>query len=133
MEAADAGVKIDLIIRGICCLALDESHPNIRAISIIDKYLEHARIFYFENGGEPEVFMGSADLMQRNLQSRVEVTVPLQDKELKMVIIKLLEIQLADNVKARLLDAGMHNVMVKRAAGKKMVRSQELLHTLFSS
>lgn len=133
VEAADAGVKIDLIIRGICCLALDESHPNIRAISIIDKYLEHARIFYFENGGEPEVFMGSADLMQRNLQSRVEVTVPLQDKELKMVIVKLLEIQLADNVKARTLDAGMHNIMVKRAADKKMVRSQELLHTLFSS
>jgi polyphosphate kinase len=130
--AADAGVKIDLIIRGICCLAIDENHPNIRAVSIIDKYLEHARVFYFENGGEPEVFIGSADLMQRNLQSRVEVTVPVQDKELKQVLIQMLQIQLSDNVKARILEQGMHNNMVKKAAGEMRIRSQELLHSLFN-
>jgi polyphosphate kinase len=130
--AADAGVKIDLIIRGICCLAVQENHPNIRAVSIIDKYLEHARVFYFENGGDPEVFIGSADLMQRNLQSRVEVTVPIQDKELKQVLIQVLQTQLSDNFKARLLEEGMHNHMVKKAAKDKSVRSQELLHTLFS-
>jgi polyphosphate kinase len=131
VEAADAGVKIDLIVRGICCLAIDEHHPNIRAVSIIDKYLEHARVFYFENGGDPEVFIGSADLMQRNLQSRVEVTVPVQDKDLKQVLISLLETQLSDNVKARVLDASMQNTMVKRSAGKKAIRSQELLHVFF--
>jgi polyphosphate kinase len=130
VDAANAGVKIDLIVRGICCLAIDEPHPNIRAISIIDKYLEHARVFYFENGGDPEVFIGSADLMQRNLQSRVEVTVPVQDKEWKQVLIQMLETQLSDNVKARLLDAGMKNTMVKKPAGKKTVRCQELLHNL---
>lgn len=131
VEAADAGVKIDLIVRGICSLAIDEHHPNIRAVSIIDKYLEHARVFYFENGGDPEVFIGSADLMQRNLQSRVEVTVPVQDKDLKQVLISLLETQLSDNVKARVLDASMQNTMVKRSAGKKAIRSQELLHVFF--
>jgi len=131
VDAASAGVKVDLIVRGICCLAIDENHPNIRAVSIIDKYLEHARVFYFENGGDPEVFIGSADLMQRNLQSRVEVTVPVQDKELKQVLIQVLETQLADNVKARVLDAGMQNTMVKKAVGKKAVRSQQLLHSLF--
>jgi polyphosphate kinase len=130
--AADAGVKIDLINRGICCLAIDENHPNIRAVSIIDKYLEHARVFYFENGGEPEVYIGSADLMQRNLQSRVEVTVPVQDKELKQVLIQMLQIQLSDNVKARILEQGMHNSMVKKAVGEKRIRSQELLHSLFN-
>jgi polyphosphate kinase len=131
VDAARVGVKIDLIIRGICCLAIDENHPNIRAVSIIDKYLEHARVFYFENGGDSEVYIGSADLMQRNLQSRVEVTVPVQDKELKQVLITVLETQLADNVKARVLDAGMQNKMVKKAVGKKAVRSQQLLHSLF--
>ncbi|MFN4915759.1 MAG: polyphosphate kinase 1 [Sphingomonadales bacterium] len=131
VEAANAGVKIDLIVRGICCLAIDENHPNIRAVSIIDKYLEHARVFYFENGGDPEVFIGSADLMQRNLQSRVEVTVPVQDKELKNMLVQVLETQLADNVKARVLDASMKNEMVKKLAGKKAVRSQVLLHSLF--
>jgi polyphosphate kinase len=131
VEAADAGVKIDLIVRGICCLSIDENHPNIRAVSIIDKYLEHARVLYFENGGDPEIYIGSADLMQRNLQSRVEVTVPVQDKELKQVLIAVLETQLSDNVKARVLDSGMQNTMVKKSAGKKTVRSQELLHVFF--
>lgn len=131
VEAANAGVKINLIVRGICCLAIDENHPNIRAISIIDKYLEHARVFYFENGGDPEVFIGSADLMQRNLQSRVEVSVPVQDKDLKQMLITVLETQLSDNVKARVLDAGMQNMMVKKPVGKKVLRSQELLHILF--
>lgn len=131
VEAAAAGTKIDLIVRGISCLAIDENHPNIRAVSVIDKYLEHARVFYFENGGDPEVFIGSADLMQRNLQSRVEVTVPVQDKELKQVLIKVLETQLSDNVKARVLDASMQNNMVKKAIGKKALRSQYLLHSLF--
>ena len=132
VAAAKAGVKVDLIIRGICCLALDAAHPNIRAISIIDKYLEHARIFYFENAGEPEVYIGSADLMQRNLQSRVEVTVPVQDKDLRNQLIQVLETQLSDNTKARILDAGMSNKFAQKAKGKKAVRSQDALHKLFS-
>jgi polyphosphate kinase len=78
------------------------------------------------------VYIGSADLMQRNLQSRVEVTVPVQDKDLRNQLIQVLETQLSDNTKARILDAGMSNKFVQKAKGKKAVRSQDALHKLFS-
>lgn len=130
-DAAKAGVKIDLIVRGICCLALDGSIPNIRAVSVVDRYLEHARIFYFENAGKPEVFIGSADLMQRNLQFRVEVTVPVMDTDAKKTLIHVLETQLHDNVKARILEKNMKNDYVARKQGDKPVRSQEALHKIF--
>jgi len=133
LKAADKGVQIDLIIRGICCLPLNSSHKNIRAVSIIDKYLEHARIFYFENAGDPELFIGSADLMQRNLQARVEVTVPVADKNLKRQLIQVLETQLADNVKARILDEKMQNELKKPEKGKPAIRSQMLLHSQFAT
>lgn len=120
--AAKSGVQIDLIVRGICTLALDADEPNIRAVSIIDKYLEHARIFYFENGGKSEVFIGSADLMMRNLDVRVEVTCPVQDKSLKKLLKEILECQLSDNIKARLLESGMRNDYVR--SGNKAIRSQ---------
>lgn len=133
LKAAHKGVKIDLIIRGICCLPLNNTHQNIRAVSIIDKYLEHARIFYFENSGEPEVFIGSADLMQRNLQARVEVTVPVADKNLKRQLIQVLETQLADNVKARILDSKMQNQLKKPETNEPSIRAQLLLHSQFAT
>jgi polyphosphate kinase len=102
--ASNAGVKIDLIIRGICCLlpGLPGWSENIRVISIVGRFLEHARIFYFENGGESELYAGSADLMQRNLDRRVEVVFPIESPKLKAhVVNKVLATLLADNVQAR--------------------------------
>lgn len=105
-EASNAGVKIELIIRGICCLVpgLKGWSENIRVLSIVGRYLEHARIFYFENGGAPELYAGSADLMQRNLDRRVEVVFPIESPKLKSYVVKkILATLLADNVQARQL------------------------------
>lgn len=102
--ASGAGVRVELIIRGICCLlpGLPGWSENIRVISIVGRFLEHARIFYFENGGEPELYAGSADLMQRNLDRRVEVVFPIENPKLKAhVVNKVLATLLADNVQAR--------------------------------
>ena len=106
--ASQAGVKIDLIVRGICCL-----RPGVRGLSetitvrsIIDRFLEHSRIFYFENGCMPEVFVGSADWMPRNLERRIEVVFPIEDGVLRdRIINEVLTITLADNRKARFLDS----------------------------
>ena len=97
----------------------------------MDRYLEHARIFYFENDGKPELFIGSADLMQRNLQNRIEVTVPVSDPDAKETLITVLETQLRDNVKARFLDKKMSNSYVGIKAGEKAVVSQVDLHQEF--
>ncbi|MBP9121884.1 MAG: polyphosphate kinase 1 [Ignavibacteriaceae bacterium] len=105
-EASNAGVKIDLIVRGICCLTpgLPGVSENIRVISIVGKFLEHSRIFYFLNGGEEEIFISSADIMQRNLDRRVELMTPVFDKEIKNYLRNsILEVYLHDNVKARIL------------------------------
>ncbi len=84
-RASQAGVRIDLIIRGICCLrpGMPGVSDNIRVISIVDKYLEHSRITYFQNGDEPEVFLASADWMPRNFRRRVEIMFPIEDPQLK--------------------------------------------------
>lgn len=103
-EASMAGVKIDLLIRGICCLrpGLPGISENIRVTSIVGRFLEHPRIYYFGNNGSPEIYMGSADLMPRNLDRRVETIFPVEDDDLKDYITnKILMIQMADNVKAR--------------------------------
>ncbi len=101
-EASAAGVEIDLIVRGICRLrpGLDGRSETVRVRSIVGRFLEHARIFYFHNGGRPEYFFGSADWMKRNLEYRVEAAVPVEDPQLQQVVREILEIQLADNVKA---------------------------------
>lgn len=101
-EASQAGVKIDLIIRGICCLkpGLKDVSENIKVISIIGRYLEHSRIFYFYNNGKEEVFIGSADWMQRNLNRRVEAVTPVEDKELSKDLQEILGIMLSDNRQA---------------------------------
>src|SRR4029077_5675562 len=83
-QASQAGVKVDLIVRGICCLrpGLAGISDNIRVVSIVGRFLEHSRIFYFRNGGQDEIYLGSADLMPRNLNHRVEVNFPVQDPKL---------------------------------------------------
>ena len=104
-RASCAGVKIDLIIRGICCLkvGIPGVSENITVRSIVGAFLEHARIFYFENGGYSELYMGSADWMPRNLDRRVEILFPVEDNDLKKQVLHILEVQLADTLKARVL------------------------------
>lgn len=105
-EASRAGVKIDLIIRGICCInsGIPGHSENIKAISIVDRFLEHSRIFYFYHGASHKVYLSSADWMTRNLSYRVETAFPILDDKNKSMIMDLLQLQLSDNVKARLLD-----------------------------
>ncbi len=102
-DASRAGVKIDLIVRGICCLipGVEGMSENIRAISIVDKYLEHPRLFIFENGGSPKTFISSADWMTRNLDYRVEITCPVYDEDIKKELCDTFDICWNDNVKAR--------------------------------
>lgn len=126
-RASIAGVKIDIACRGICSLrpGIPGISENIRVISIVDRFLEHSRIFYFENAGNPEVYVGSADWMDRNLSRRVEVVFPIEPADLKQRVIEILKITLADNVKAReLLPDGTYR-RVKPAEGEPLVRSQQ--------
>ena len=104
-KASMAGVKIDLNVRGICCLKpnLPGISENIRVISIVGRFLEHSRIYYFENNGNPKIFLSSADLMPRNLNRRVEILFPIEDPNLKNKIIHILEVIFRDNHNARLL------------------------------
>ncbi|MBX7227610.1 MAG: polyphosphate kinase 1 [Chitinophagales bacterium] len=125
-QASQVGVHIQLIIRGICSLVagIPEQSDHIQVISIIDKYLEHARVFIFENGGEQEVFIGSADMMARNLDFRVEIVTPIEDERLKKEIIAIMKIQWEDNQRARIIDKDQKNEYV--LANKMIpVRSQE--------
>ncbi|MFR3730039.1 RNA degradosome polyphosphate kinase [Lacrimispora sp.] len=125
-EASCAGVKIQLIVRGICSLkaGVPGLSENISVHSIVGNFLEHARIFYFENDGSPELYLGSADWMPRNLDKRVEIMFPVEDEELKERILNILEIQLEDNVKAHILQPdGTYEKPDKR--GRVQRNSQE--------
>ena len=125
-KANDAGVKITLIVRGICSLipGVKGLSENIEAISIVDRFLEHARIFVFHNNGEELFFISSADWMTRNIDNRVEVSVPIYDGRLKKELKKIIEIQLKDNVKARIIDESQGNRYKKRGLVEKPLRSQ---------
>lgn len=127
-KASMAGVKIDLNIRGLCCLrpGIKGISDNITVTSIVDRFLEHERIYYFHNDGDPKMYMGSSDMMPRNLLARVEILFPVLDKEM-MVRIRddILNITLNDNVKARELKSDGTYVLRKRAGGEKKLRSQE--------
>ncbi|MBC6995183.1 polyphosphate kinase 1 [Neolewinella lacunae] len=126
IEASQAGVKIDLIIRGICCLVPGRKGftENIRGISIVDRYLEHARVFHFHHGGEERLYLSSADFMTRNLSYRIETTFPIYDPAIKRKIIEYLRIQLSDNTKARLLNDQQKNTYF-RGGSQLSIRSQE--------
>jgi polyphosphate kinase len=129
--ASGAGVEIDLIVRGICCLrpGVPGLSDRIRVRSIVDRYLEHARIFYFENAGEPEYLLASSDWMPRNLDHRVEIAFPILAPPLQARLHEILMTQLADNVKARIILPDGRSERVK-ADGMPPVRSQELLYEL---
>jgi len=129
-EAAQAGVKIQLIVRSICCLVpgITGISDNIEAISIVDRFLEHARVFVFHHGGEERIYLSSADLMQRNLSYRIETAFPIYDPALKAEIRDILTLQLEDNVKARSLNVHHHN-SYRRSDSDVPVRAQ--LETYF--
>ena len=126
-EASQAGVQIDLIVRGICCLrpGLPGISENIKVISIVDRFLEHSRIYYFQNGGEPEIYSGSADWMPRNFKRRVEILYPIKNDDLKTRILNvILMTYLNDNVKARLMQGDGSYIRIKPKDGEKPLRSQ---------
>jgi len=128
-EASQAGVKIQLIIRGILGLKADDPvlSKDIKAISIVDKFLEHTRVFLFANGGKEDIYISSADWMSRNLDRRIEVACPIYSQEIRTELKELLRIQLLDNTKARILDSELTNHYNNRANGQKH-RAQEDYH-----
>lgn len=129
-EASNAGVKIDLIVRGVCSLipGVKGLSENIKVISIVGRFLEHSRIFYFYNNGNEEIYLSSADMMQRNLDRRVEVTFPIEDNKLKDEILNnILKIYLKDNTKARMLYPDGTYQFIKPQEGSAKINSQEWL------
>ncbi|MBX3241799.1 MAG: polyphosphate kinase 1 [Chitinophagaceae bacterium] len=123
-EAARAGVTVKMVIRGICCMYTENKKfkSKVQAISIVDEYLEHARVFIFQNNGKHRAFISSADWMVRNLDHRIEAAVEIHDPEIKKELNDIMSIQLSDNVKARILDNDLSNQYVK-TKGRK-IRSQ---------
>jgi polyphosphate kinase len=121
-EASRAGVRVDVSVRGMCSLipGVPGMSDRIRVISIVDRFLEHPRVMIFHNGGDPNVYISSADWMTRNMDNRVEVTVPIYDDNLKKIICDLMELQFRDTVKARLIDEDQSNQYVKRGNRRKV-------------
>jgi polyphosphate kinase len=129
-EASQAGVKIRLNVRGICCLrpGVPGLSENISVVSIVDRFLEHSRIMYFYHGGDERVFISSADWMPRNLDRRVELLVPVENTAARRRLIRILELCFQDGVKGRrLLPDGSYE-LVTTEAGEKPLRSQEALY-----
>jgi len=134
-NASKAGVKIRLIVRGINSLVPQFSgfSENIEAISIVDKFLEHTRIFVFHNDGKPEVFIGSADLMTRNLDFRIEVVLPIIDEKIKKQLLKIMELQWKDNVKSRWFDEGQKNIFKIKTEQEAVLRSQDAIYDFWKN
>lgn len=134
-EASQAGVEVRLIVRGMCSLqpGLKGISENIEAISVVDRFLEHPRVYVFYNAGKPSYFFGSADLMTRNLDYRVEVLCPIRDADACQTIQDTLDIQWHDNVKARVLDKNQSNTMVARKRKAASIRSQEAIHAYLAT
>ncbi|MAJ32219.1 MAG: polyphosphate kinase 1 [Flavobacteriaceae bacterium] len=132
-EASNAGVKIDLIIRGVCCLVpgVKGQSENITAISIVDKFLEHPRVFIFGSAGKPKVYISSADWMTRNIENRVEVGVPIYQENIKKEILDTFEIAWRDNVKARVFSDSFDNAYKK--LDKPAIRSQFVTYDYYKS
>ena len=134
-EAGEAGVKVNLIVRGMCSVlaGVKGLSENIQAISIVDRYLEHPRAYVFYNRGNPRYLIGSADLMTRNLDYRVEVLVPIFDRDAQETIQNILDQQWHDNVKARVLDQDQDNEYVPAKKKAARIRSQESIHRFLAS
>ena len=134
-EASRAGVTIDLIVRGICCLrpGVEGISDNIKVISIVGRFLEHSRIFYFYNGGQEEVYIGSADWMPRNLDRRVEAIVPIEDPEIAKDLQEILGIMLSDNRQAWDLKADGEYVRRRSSNNKELSSHQILMETALKS
>ena len=134
-DASQAGVRIDLIVRGTCCLrpGVPGMSENIRVVSIIDRFLEHARVYCFENGGKTEYYLASADWMPRNLDHRVETAFPILDPRLQDEVREILDVQLADTAKARLLQPDGTSVRLRPDGGGTALRSQERTYELIGA
>lgn len=135
-QASQEGVDVQLIVRGMCSLlpGIKGISDNIQGISIVDRYLEHPRVYVFHNRGEPEYFIGSADLMTRNLDHRVEVLCPVYDQDAQRILQDTLDQQWYDNVKARVIDAKQDNKFVGNRRKKvAKIRSQETIHRYLDS
>jgi polyphosphate kinase len=129
-EASQAGVRVDLVVRGMCCLrpGVPGLSENIRVISIVGRFLEHSRIYYFHNGGNEQIYLGSADLMPRNLDRRVEILFPLENPKLvRQLREQVLALYLADNVKARLMHSDGSYLRLKAREGEESMDSQARL------
>ena len=130
-EASQHDVKIKLLIRGICCLIPNKLgfSDNIEVKSVVDRYLEHSRVYVFENGGDKKVYISSADLMTRNIEKRVEVACPIYQDNLKKQVLDTLEITANDNIKTRLINSNMQNSFFRNS--KSNIRSQWYTYTYF--
>ena len=133
-DASQAGVQIDLIVRGICCLVPNQTFSkNIRITRIVDQFLEHSRIWYFYNDGEENLFLTSADWMKRNLYRRIEAAFPVKDKNIKQIILQILDIQLKDNVRACFIDENLQNIFKRDLSewqNQPPVRAQKAIYEL---
>jgi polyphosphate kinase len=129
-KASQSGVQIKLIVRGICSLVCGVKgiSENITGVSIVDKYLEHMRIFVFANGGDEKYYLSSADWMTRNLDHRCEVAVNVRDKTVQKILKNILQIQLSGNTKARILDQTLSNQYKRPRTGEKQVHAQDEVH-----
>ncbi len=134
-EASRAGVKIQLIIRGVCCLipGVEGMSENIEAISVVDKFLEHPRLFIFGNQGDPKVYISSADWMTRNLDFRVEVGCPIYDNDIKQELLDTFDISWKDNLKARIFSDKQDNAYRERDASEPEIRSQFELYYYYQN
>jgi polyphosphate kinase len=134
-EASRAGVSISLIVRGICCLVpgVEGMSENIKVIRIVDRYLEHGRIFIFDNNGKQEMFMGSADWMDRNLYRRIEVCFPVYQKAMKEEINQMITLQLNDNSRAVQSDSKGNNIQLSADEGQDILQSQSAIHSMLTS
>ncbi len=132
-EASAAGVKIKLIVRGICSLVAGVKglSENIEAISIVDRFLEHSRVLIFYNGGDEKYFLSSADWMARNFDFRSEVAVPIYDTDIQAQIRKIIDLLWADNTKARILGSVQNNEY-RKINNKQKVRAQEATYNLLT-
>jgi polyphosphate kinase len=131
-EAAKAGVKIEMVIRGICCMLTEnKKFKDLYAVSIVDEYLEHARVMIFTNNGNEKVFISSADWMVRNIDHRIEAACPVFEKNIQQEIRDIIDIQLSDNIKARLLDDSLSNQYVNPRNTKKIRSQVEIYNYLF--